>query len=146
MSFTTHLHVFYEMLSMLESLCLVHDPVIQCFHPSALYCSATKPQWIFAPFHLVLLLVAINFTDALCIRECLFSGSRVLSPVTVTASNGTAIHQLPPIITKPQIIVSNPGQVILNGPAIAGTTLTNGTHLEIKKENADFSQGKYCQS
>ncbi|XP_046572872.1 forkhead box protein K2-like [Haliotis rubra] len=69
------------------------------------------------------------------------AGSRVLSPVTVTASNGTAIHQLPPIITKPQIIVSNPGQVILNGPAIAGTTLTNGTHLEIKKENADFSQG-----
>ncbi|KAK7002820.1 forkhead box protein K1 [Biomphalaria glabrata] len=62
------------------------------------------------------------------------SGSRVMSPVTVSASTA-AVHQLPSVIAKPKIIMANPGQVLLNGPI--GTTLTNGTHLEIKRENGE---------
>lgn len=57
-----------------------------------------------------------------------------MSPVTVSASTA-AVHQLPSVIAKPKIIMANPGQVLLNGPI--GTTLTNGTHLEIKRENGE---------
>ncbi|KAH9512274.1 Forkhead box protein K1 [Bulinus truncatus] len=62
------------------------------------------------------------------------SGSRVMSPVTVTASTA-AVHQLPSVIAKPKIIMTTPGQVLLNGPS--GQALTNGTHLEIKRENGE---------
>lgn len=67
------------------------------------------------------------------------AGSRVLSPVTVTATSSlnptatSAIHQLPTVITKPKVIVSNATQVVLNGPT-AVSSLTNGSHMEIKKE------------
>ena len=79
-----------------------------------------------------------------------FAGGGVLSPVTVTAStvynpssvSGAAVHQLPTVITKPKVIVTNAAQVVLNGPSsVPHTNLTNGTHLEIKKEN--ILQGKY---
>ncbi|GFS23241.1 forkhead box protein K1 [Elysia marginata] len=67
------------------------------------------------------------------------SGSRVLSPVTVsTASGRPAIHQIPSVIasSKPKIFMATPGQVLVNAPA--GATLTNGTtHLEIKKDNGE---------
>ncbi|KAK3089430.1 hypothetical protein FSP39_003546 [Pinctada imbricata] len=70
--------------------------------------------------------------------------SGVLSPVTAASStaynasnvSGTAVHQLPTVITKPKVIVTNAAQVVLNGPStIPHSNLTNGTHLEIKKEN-----------
>ncbi|RUS79309.1 hypothetical protein EGW08_012927 [Elysia chlorotica] len=67
------------------------------------------------------------------------SGSRVLSPVTVsTASGRPAIHQLPSVIasSKPKIFMATPSQVLVNGPG--GATLTNGTtHLEITKDNGE---------
>ncbi|XP_050394460.1 forkhead box protein K2 [Patella vulgata] len=70
------------------------------------------------------------------------AGSRVLSPVTVVANAPTAMHQMPSVITKPKIFVTNAGQqVLLNGPLISGSPITNGTHLEIKKENPDHGQG-----
>ncbi|CAL1528825.1 unnamed protein product [Lymnaea stagnalis] len=62
------------------------------------------------------------------------SGSRVMSPITVTSSTA-AIHQLPSVIAKPKIIMTTPGQVLVNGPSV--TALTNGTHLEIKRENGE---------
>lgn len=65
----------------------------------------------------------------------------MFSPVTMTATTtlsttGTsAIHQLPTMITKPKVIVTNATQVVLNGPAgHTNSSLTNGTHMEIKKE------------
>lgn len=59
-----------------------------------------------------------------------------MSPVTVTSSTGqAAVHQLPSVIAKPKIIMTTPGQVVLNGPT--ATPLTNGTHLEIKRENGE---------
>lgn len=60
----------------------------------------------------------------------------MLSPVTVSASVGqAAIHQLPSVISKPKIFMTTPGQVLVNGPT--GATLTNGTHLEIKREDGE---------
>ncbi|GFO02518.1 forkhead box protein k1 [Plakobranchus ocellatus] len=67
------------------------------------------------------------------------SGSRVLSPVTVSTATGrAAIHQLPSVIasSKPKIFMATSGQVLVNGPG--GTSLTNGTtHLEIKKDSGE---------
>ncbi|BFZ17262.1 hypothetical protein BsWGS_20300 [Bradybaena similaris] len=60
------------------------------------------------------------------------SGSRVMSPVTVSCSAGSAaIHQLPSVISKPKIFMAAPGQLMMNGPA------ANGSHLEIKRDNGE---------
>lgn len=70
----------------------------------------------------------------------------MLSPVTVTATSSlnptatSAIHQLPTVITKPKVIMSNATQVVLNGPS-AVSSLTNGSHMEIKKEINPQLQG-----
>jgi len=78
-----------------------------------------------------------------------------MSPVTVTAtttfhsSATSAVHQLPTMITKPKVIVTNAAQVLLNGPSglAAGlpNSLTNGAHTEVKKENSAASFGNYLQ-
>lgn len=69
----------------------------------------------------------------------------MLSPITVTAtshytsvtSTAAALHQLPTVITKPKVIVTNAAQVVLNGPGgLTNNSLTNGAHLEIKRENS----------
>ncbi|BFZ02864.1 hypothetical protein BsWGS_05902 [Bradybaena similaris] len=46
-----------------------------------------------------------------------------------------AVHQLPSVISKPKIFMTAPGQVLINGPSMK--PVTNGTHLEIKRENGD---------
>lgn len=57
---------------------------------------------------------------------------------TLLTSAGTAIHQLPKMITQPnnsKVIVTNATQVILNGPGgFSSASLTNGAHMEIKKD------------
>lgn len=60
------------------------------------------------------------------------AGSRVMSPVTVVS--GAAVHQLPSVIGQPKQY----SQVMANGPV---TKMTNGTHLELKKDVADAVQG-----
>lgn len=68
-------------------------------------------------------------------------GSGAFSPVTITSSahtsnirTGAALHQLPSVISKPKVIVTNGTQVMLNGPS-GLTALANGaTHLEVKKD------------
>lgn len=71
----------------------------------------------------------------------------MLSPITVTATShytsvtstaaAAALHQLPTVITKPKVIVTNAAQVVLNGPGgLTNNSLTNGAHLEIKRENS----------
>lgn len=75
------------------------------------------------------------------------AASGVLSPITVTATShytsvtstaaAAALHQLPTVITKPKVIVTNAAQVVLNGPGgLTNNNLTNGAHLEIKRENS----------
>ena len=74
----------------------------------------------------------------------LFPGSGMFTPVTITPSStypgalapGAAVHQLPTVISKPKIVVSNGTQLLYNGPG-GLTTLANGaTHLELKSEQA----------
>lgn len=68
--------------------------------------------------------------------SCFQPGSRAVSPVTITASAAqVAVHQLPSVIGKPKIFMAGPGQMLVNGPS--GTPVTNGTHLEIKRENGE---------
>ena len=68
----------------------------------------------------------------------------MFTPVTITPSStypgalapGAAVHQLPTVISKPKIVVSNGTQLLYNGPG-GLTTLANGaTHLELKSEQA----------
>lgn len=68
----------------------------------------------------------------------------MFNPVTITPSStypgalapGTAVHQLPTVISKPKIVVSNGTQLVYNGPS-GLTALANGaTHLEVKSEQA----------
>lgn len=73
------------------------------------------------------------------------AASRVMSPISVTTmqpvvSTVSALHQLPTVITKPKVIVTNSAQMMLNGPShtVANTNLTNGAHSEIKKETGSF--------
>lgn len=68
-----------------------------------------------------------------------------MSPISVTTmqpvvSTVSALHQLPTVITKPKVIVTNSAQMMLNGPShtVANTNLTNGAHSEIKKETGSF--------
>ncbi|CAG5127837.1 unnamed protein product [Candidula unifasciata] len=64
------------------------------------------------------------------------SGSRVMSPVTVTSTTvQAAVHQLPTVISKPKIFMTTPSQVLINGPSLK--PVTNGTHFEIKRENGE---------
>lgn len=70
------------------------------------------------------------------------AASRVMSPISVTTmqpsvSTVSALHQLPTVITKPKIMVTNAAQMVLNGPShtVSNSSLTNGAHAEIKKEN-----------
>lgn len=71
-------------------------------------------------------------------------GSGMFNPVTITSSStypgalapGAAVHQLPTVISKPKIVVSNGTQLVYNGPT-GLTALANGaTHLEVKNEQA----------
>ncbi|XP_052068743.1 forkhead box protein K2-like isoform X1 [Mytilus californianus] len=71
------------------------------------------------------------------------AASRVMSPISVTTmqpsvSTVSALHQLPTVITKPKIMVTNAAQMVLNGPShtVSNSSLTNGAHAEIKKENS----------
>ncbi|CAG2217751.1 FOXK [Mytilus edulis] len=71
------------------------------------------------------------------------AASRVMSPISVTSmqpsvSTVSALHQLPTVITKPKIMVTNAAQMVLNGPShtVSNSSLTNGAHTEIKKENS----------
>lgn len=72
------------------------------------------------------------------------SVSRVMSPISVTTIqpsvstvSAQALHQLPTVITKPKVMVTNAAQMVLNGPShtLSNSSLTNGAHAEIKKEN-----------
>ncbi|KAL3875944.1 hypothetical protein ACJMK2_033845 [Sinanodonta woodiana] len=55
---------------------------------------------------------------------------------TITGLTSAAVHQLPSVITKPKVIMSNGTQVVLNGPtSIAANALSNGAHIEVKKES-----------
>lgn len=60
-----------------------------------------------------------------------------MSPVTVMsgASLGTAVHQLPTVVGQSKSYT----QMLANGPTTV--KMTNGTHLEIKKELSDSVQG-----
>lgn len=78
-----------------------------------------------------------------------------MSPISVTSmqpsvSTVSALHQLPTVITKPKIMVTNAAQMVLNGPShtVSNSSLTNGAHTEIKKENSlsALSFGKYSLS
>lgn len=71
-------------------------------------------------------------------------GSGMINPVTITPTSvypstlapGAAVHQLPTVISKPKIVVSNGTQLVYNGPT-GLTALANGaTHLEVKNEQA----------
>lgn len=84
----------------------------------------------------------------------LISGSGAFSPVTITSSahssnirTGAALHQLPSVISKPKVIVTNGTQVMLNGPS-GLTALANGaTHVEVKKDPSSQNPGtafNYC--
>nr|KAG5714665.1 hypothetical protein BaRGS_000153 [Batillaria attramentaria] len=53
-----------------------------------------------------------------------------MSPVTVVS--GAAVHQLPSVVGQPK-------QYMANGPV--STKMTNGTHVELKKDVADAVQG-----
>ena len=75
----------------------------------------------------------------------------MFNPVTITSSStypgalapGAAIHQLPTVISKPKIVVSNGTQLVYNGPT-GLTALANGaTHLEVKNEQAVQNPCKY---
>ena len=79
------------------------------------------------------------------------SGSGMFNPVTITSSStypgalapGAAVHQLPTVISKPKIVVSNGTQLVYNGPT-GLTALANGaTHLEVKNEQAVQNPCKY---
>ena len=54
-------------------------------------------------------------------------------PATVTPA---AVHQMPSVISKPKLYVSQPSQIVSmasnNGPTMAG--MANGSYPEIKKE------------
>lgn len=88
------------------------------------------------------------------IYKIIFTGtphviSPATTPVTLTtlgtlgvpsgggAVTSAAVHQMPSVIPKPKLYVSQPSQVINiapnNGPNIA-SSLANGSHVEIKKE------------
>ncbi|KAL4240131.1 Forkhead box protein K2 [Mactra antiquata] len=80
----------------------------------------------------------INQTSATS-ANTVFQGSSVFSSVSITSSSayprtGAALHQLPSVISKPKVIVTNGTQVMLNGPS-GLTALANGaTHVEVKKD------------
>lgn len=59
------------------------------------------------------------------------------------SSNIPAIHQLPTVITKPKVLMSEPARVIVNGPTSAGHAplLTNGADFEVKKETVIHQDG-----
>lgn len=52
-----------------------------------------------------------------------------------------ALHHMPTVITKPKMIMSQPAQVLLNGPGLAAP-VTNGTHAESKKEVTSSTSGR----
>ncbi|CAE1237086.1 FOXK [Acanthosepion pharaonis] len=60
-----------------------------------------------------------------------------------SSSNVPAIHQLPTVITKPKVLMSEPARVIVNGPTSAGhaSVLTNGADFEVKKETIISQDG-----
>jgi hypothetical protein len=80
-----------------------------------------------------------------------------MSPISVTTIqpsvstvSAQALHQLPTVITKPKVMVTNAAQMVLNGPShtLSNSSLTNGAHAEIKKENnlPAFSLGRFILS
>ncbi|CAC5358634.1 FOXK [Mytilus coruscus] len=64
-------------------------------------------------------------------------GSPAVTTMQPSVSTVSALHQLPTVITKPKIMVTNAAQMVLNGPShtVSNSSLTNGAHAEIKKEN-----------
>ena len=83
------------------------------------------------------------------IKSCSFAGPGAFNPVTITSSTynsnirtGAALHQLPSVISKPKVIVTNGTQVMLNGPS-GLTALANGAaHVEVKKDPSSQNPGK----
>jgi len=72
----------------------------------------------------------------------------VFAPVSITQSaaysvgaSGTAIHQLPSMISKPKVIVTNGTQVVLNGPSSFQALSNGASHLEIKKDPSSQNPG-----
>jgi len=72
----------------------------------------------------------------------MLQGGAVYTQVSLTSSSAypnsitsmAALHQLPTVISKPKVIVSNGTQVMLNGPS-GLTALANGAaHVEVKKD------------
>lgn len=60
-----------------------------------------------------------------------------MSPITMTTSalTNAAVHQLPTVVGQPKQYAQ-----VLNGPATTAK-MTNGTHIEIKKDISDAVQG-----
>lgn len=69
--------------------------------------------------------------------DVIWSGSRVMSPITMTTSAlpSAAVHQLPTVVGQPKQYAQ-----VLNGPATTAK-MTNGTHIEVKKDVSDAVQG-----
>ncbi|XP_076452970.1 forkhead box protein K1-like [Babylonia areolata] len=65
------------------------------------------------------------------------SGSHMLSPVTMSSSSvpSAAMHQMPTIVGQPKQYTQ-----VLNGPS-STPKISNGTHIEIKKDISDAVQG-----
>lgn len=104
----------------------------------------------------VVLQVILKCVSIIIFFAC-FSVSRVMSPISVTTMqpsvstvSAQALHQLPTVITKPKVMVTNAAQMVLNGPShtLSNSSLTNGAHAEIKKENnlPAFSLGRLILS
>lgn len=81
---------------------------------------------------------------------CLVTGSGVFTPVSITTSStyqsslgtGAALHQLPSVISKPKVIVTNGTQVMLNGPS-GPQSLSNGAaHMDMKKDPTSQNPGE----
>ncbi|XP_033751763.1 forkhead box protein K2-like [Pecten maximus] len=82
------------------------------------------------------ILAAQTAADLCRISQSAPSSPGVNITTTLSSSGTSAVHQLPTMITKPKVIVTNATQLVLNGPAgHTNSGLTNGTHMEIKKEH-----------
>lgn len=72
----------------------------------------------------------------------IIQGAGMYTPVSVThttayqsnlSSSGPAVHQLPSVISKSKVIVTNGTQVLLNGPSNIQVS-NGGNHIEVKKD------------
>ena len=81
-------------------------------------------------------------------------GSGVFTPVSITASTtypsslgtGAALHQLPSVISKPKVIVTNGTQVMLNGPSGPQSRSNGAAHTDMKKDPTSQNPGKTIES